>query len=555
MKTIVYLSLMVLLCQTALAQPSGYGFGKQLLIQASQVAGTIALTDFAVLVSFTDTDLRTTANGGNVESDSGFDIMFTQGGCITQLDHQIERYVPATGEYIAWVRIPSLSNSINTNIHMYYGNSSIVVDPSTTNTWSANYFGVYHLNSSVADGCSSGNNLTDNLTSNFGGSIIGEGRDLDNNTNIPSSTAAQHLVTPDGIFAGVTNFTFSGWVFLDRDDTYWERIFDFGQSFSTNFFFTPSTYNGSPAETRARITTGSIGGEEGVIQTNPAANTGSWIYWVVTLDNATTTMNLYKNGVLFGTDPAVTLVPSIMEPSTANYFGRSQYAGDHHIDAKFDEFRLSNTSHSADLVATEYNNQISPATFYTVSAQMTAPDLCSILPIELISFNAVANNNSEVELDWETFSEINNDYFTVERSENTHIWEEVTTVGGAGNSSSVLSYTTKDRSPYYGVSYYRLKQTDFSGQFKYSEVRVVTINSSSSSIAIYPNPAQNEIWIVGDPSELIDLTVYNWLGQNVTSDITRIKNDESSILVNISNLAQGIYTIKTLTAAHKFYKL
>lgn len=64
--------------------------------------------------------------------------------------------------------------------------------------------------------------------------------DLNNSTNIPSSNASgSHLVVPNGVFAGVTNFTWSGWVFQDRDDTHWERIFDFGQSSQINFFYAP----------------------------------------------------------------------------------------------------------------------------------------------------------------------------------------------------------------------------------------------------------------------------------------------------------------------------
>lgn len=109
------------------SQPAGYSFGKQITILASQVSGGAPLSDFPVLISFTDADLRQTP-AGNVEHVNGFDIIFTTNNCftITQLDHQIESYNPATGEYVAWVNIPLLSNFADTRIFMFYGDSSVV---------------------------------------------------------------------------------------------------------------------------------------------------------------------------------------------------------------------------------------------------------------------------------------------------------------------------------------------------------------------------------------------------------------------------------------------
>ena len=62
-----------------MSQPAGYSFGKQILLQSSQVAGSTDFTDFPALVSFTDVDLRTTANSGGVEHANGYDIIFTLG--------------------------------------------------------------------------------------------------------------------------------------------------------------------------------------------------------------------------------------------------------------------------------------------------------------------------------------------------------------------------------------------------------------------------------------------------------------------------------------------
>ena len=94
----------------------------------------------------------------------------------------------------------------------------------------------------------------------------------------------------------------------------------------------------------------------------------------------------------------------------------------------------------------------------------TLDNATSPLPIELLSFNAVLENRI-VKLTWKTASETNNDFFTLEKSKDGISWESFKTVDGAGSSSSILNYEDYDQNPYSGVSYYRLKQTDFNGAF------------------------------------------------------------------------------------------
>jgi hypothetical protein len=80
------------------------------------------------------------------------------------------------------------------------------------------------------------------------------------------------------------------------------------------------------------------------------------------------------------------------------------------------------------------------------------------LPIELVSFEVhFIDEEHKVKIDWMTSIEIDNDFFTVERSVNGFSWEVLGIVQGAGNSSVKLSYSYYDEDPYMGVSYYRLK--------------------------------------------------------------------------------------------------
>lgn len=109
------------------------------------------------------------------------------------------------------------------------------------------------------------------------------------------------------------------------------------------------------------------------------------------------------------------------------------------------------------------------------------------LPIELISFISKVSND-RVELDWTTASELNNDFFTIERASDIEKFEEVTTVKGQGTTNSKTDYSAVDESPLPGVSYYRLKQTDFDGKFTYSDVRKVEVSEIKTNFRVYPNP-------------------------------------------------------------------
>lgn len=108
------------------------------------------------------------------------------------------------------------------------------------------------------------------------------------------------------------------------------------------------------------------------------------------------------------------------------------------------------------------------------------------LPIELLSFNATPVNDA-VQLTWSTASEKDNDFFTVERSIDGENWENVLFVEGAGTSIHRIDYASADLRPYKGLSYYRLKQTDFDGQFTHSSAVAVYVNSEDKEFLFATN--------------------------------------------------------------------
>lgn len=113
-----------------------------------------------------------------------------------------------------------------------------------------------------------------------------------------------------------------------------------------------------------------------------------------------------------------------------------------------------------------------------------------LLPITLISFN-LSIVPEGVGVYWKTETEVNNNFFTVERSKDGLSYENIGTVAGAGTSTSPHSYSFTDKRPYNGVSYYRLKQTDYDGTFDYSPIRAIEfIAQNDNSVLIYPNPTR-----------------------------------------------------------------
>ncbi|GAB5538963.1 MAG: hypothetical protein Salg2KO_10660 [Salibacteraceae bacterium] len=167
------------------------------------------------------------------------------------------------------------------------------------------------------------------------------------------------------------------------------------------------------------------------------------------------------------------------------------------------------------------------------------------LPIDLLSFNASALDNTAVLLSWKTASEINNERFVVQRSVDAQTWQTIEELAGYGNSDGIKRYSTEDSSTLSGISYYRLKQIDFDGKTTYSQVRSVRIrNSRGSHLKVYPNPTDNVINIVGNEGGLTNLKVFNVMGSDITSQTRLVgKADSYRVSIDLSQLAPGVYFI------------
>ncbi len=330
---------------------------KKITIDNTKVSGSSNYSNFPVLVSLTEDYLKTTGNGGSVTDAEGDDIVFIDSDGSTQLDHEVEKYVTTTGEYIPWVEVPALKYNEDTIFYMYYGNSNITTSQeNVTGVWDSNFKGVWHMNEDpgpggtddIIDSTSNNNHGTadaaftsgDLVSGQIGNAINFDGGSEDitdqSTSNIPNIEASQ---------------TFSFWYQVSSNPGGTE-----------NFVVTRPSGGGSANQ--AEFRSGNIGmyqwGGGTIINTSPLT-AGSWRYFVWTNDG--TTNRLYLDGSL------ATSNTTSLQSGTVGQLYFSTYDGSNEsYTGQLDEIRISSTNRSTDGITTEYNNQSSPATFYSVGA-------------------------------------------------------------------------------------------------------------------------------------------------------------------------------------------
>ncbi len=166
------------------------------------------------------------------------------------------------------------------------------------------------------------------------------------------------------------------------------------------------------------------------------------------------------------------------------------------------------------------------------------------LPIKLLSFSASQNEN-EIKTEWTTATETNNDYFTLERSSDAVNFEPISTVKGAGNSTSEREYAFADEHPFKGVSYYRLKQTDYDGHFSYSDAVAVSI-VATHDFMVYPNPTTGRVFlnINSHTSENLRADVTDVTGRMVLSEPIQTNDGATVHALDLSSFEKGTYLVQ-----------
>jgi len=338
-------------CNTA---SMGYSYERNITIDYTKVAGGKNLNSFPLLVNLTGQTFLKTLPAGQILNTNGFDIIFTDAS-YNMLDHQIEYYNGTNGDLIAWVRVPVLSYSANTVIKILYGNPQITTDPSVTSVWDSHYKGVWHLdNNSLNDYTSFNKSGTTYNSPTYQAGKIYNSIGL-NGTN----QYAEVLNDPAINFAG--NITVSAWVYMGaagRD----QKIASNQNNSTGGYKFGIYTNDKVEFEIRNSANTPSLNRDEpgGTLLT-----TGQWYYLAGISSDVLDSIKTFVNGLperpfkKIGTlGPASNTLTISKEPFESNYY----------FNGRFDELRISNEVRSNGWTRTEFNNQSSPAAFYTVDA-------------------------------------------------------------------------------------------------------------------------------------------------------------------------------------------
>jgi hypothetical protein len=323
----------------------GWQYRKTITVDHSRVAGD--LNNFPMLLDITDSGLAAHAQA------DGDDIIFTSiTGEAARLCHEVESYSSGTGRLIAWINMPYLSSTTDTVLYMYYGNPTATSQENVTGVWDSNYVLVMHLSESSGtafDSSSYGNNGTtvDGVNQGVAGKIDSAANfdGINDHINITDSSSLE----------GMSALSIQMWV--KHTTQHANGIVSKGGAAATYLVQTWS----SPYEGIYLAVNGL--GDRAVAPPPPL---NEW-YYVCGVSTGSQLL-IYVNGSHAATSSKATSVPV---DDTAVQIGQNGVGA--FYNGLVDEVRISKTARTATWIATEYNNQNSPSTFYAVGSEETPP--------------------------------------------------------------------------------------------------------------------------------------------------------------------------------------
>jgi hypothetical protein len=328
--------------------------------------GTGGVTDFPVLVHLaSDTQLQAFAQA------NGNDILFTAADGTTKLSHEIERYDSATGELIAWVKVPSVSSTADTDIYMYYGNATAGSQQNPTDVWSNGYVGVWHLKETPTGGSGevkdsteyAGHGTTWNMTAaDRVAGKVGYAYKFTAGT----SGSGSLVYTGDRPEMQLPIYSWSAWIrgdsqpVCDALGTNGQPIWNADSQFNFGWQHTGCSFNQAAAHSDGDVE--SAAGWKSTQIPGAALAATTWQHIAATYDG--TTLRVYGDGALQASTPHGPPIAAAGSFSIGN--GGDNVTRFTNFAGQIDEVRVGSTVRSDAWMLTEYNNQSSPATFATV---------------------------------------------------------------------------------------------------------------------------------------------------------------------------------------------
>jgi hypothetical protein len=361
-------------CDGTTDEDCAFSHKKSVTVDATGIGSscTTSLSDFPVVVTLTGSEFQEVED--DVDAD-GYDIIFQAedtticgGAPPCQLDHEIETYDEGNDLMIAWVRMPSLSDTTDTTIHMYYGNSAITSPTENPQgVWDGEYKGVWHLNEDVTDEGSADAVHMDSTANN-------------NDGNQRGNAATTGKIGIGQYFDGVNDY-------VDMGDPA-NGSLDFGTgSFTFSIWFQSSDTNaillgkradsGTPGYDMIVGEAATVGRVRGRLSDNgedrfspswEGTDDGQWHHVAVVVDRPRDLIFTYGDGGRIGVDHFISGLGSVS--NSVNFYLGSRAAGTSApANAQADEVRLSSGARSACWIETGYNNQNDPTTFLNIGSE------------------------------------------------------------------------------------------------------------------------------------------------------------------------------------------
>ncbi|MCB0835491.1 MAG: T9SS type A sorting domain-containing protein [Bacteroidetes bacterium] len=169
-------------------------------------------------------------------------------------------------------------------------------------------------------------------------------------------------------------------------------------------------------------------------------------------------------------------------------------------------------------------------------------------PVELLDFKVTEKEGNAI-LEWSTASELNNDYFSLEKSRDGLFYSSIGNVPGQGTSFVIQEYRFEDTNPFAGTSYYRLKQVDLDGSFEYSSIREFHFNQET--VQVFPNPVNGSgelfLNINLERKNTVGVQMIDMTGRIVLNQHFEAHGGETTQQVSLNGLANGVYWMEVRT--------
>ncbi|MDC0242927.1 DUF2341 domain-containing protein [Nitrosopumilus sp.] len=382
-------------------------FRKNITLSLNTATGVDSdLTDFPVLISFTDTDLIQT------NESQGRDFIFTQSDGLTELSHEIEKFDNTTGEVIAWVKLPTMSASSTTEMYIYYKGDTIGFN--SADVWNDDYVLVWHLNQTSTGSIGEFRDSTSNGNDGRGGGgnkvgynsariphltdgQIGNGQQFKGPTTTGSGEGTGDIIWTHGLIQGmpsrdvtielwvgdINNSPGSGSNYNDMVGFCTTHTTNLNNNWSNHLVLWKAKDLTMAAKRQHYVSNVGIN-----VEGNNAASFTNWnhivaVYNMKDADGTVGASNLYVNGVLAASQTKsqndnvvlrTTDLRMVLGADIDGASGNNCAKANNELKGKVDELRISSGLRTASYAAASYFNQGDPDTYTTVDVEETRID-------------------------------------------------------------------------------------------------------------------------------------------------------------------------------------